>query len=512
MEDVGETKRWGRVVAMLAALSGCVGHEQVVSPTSAAPASHDVWIRDVTVVSPERSAPLAHAHVVLRDGRILSVGTVPPAAPGATVVDGSGRFLVPGLIDGHVHLAEIPGVSHEAAVARPSLADAYFAQLPLSYLYFGFTTVVDLNVVDRARVDAIRRAPLGPAVLDCGGGVPVANGYPMSFAPEPLRFAIYPNFLHDPAQASAIPPQFSPADHTPRAAVARVAASGGVCVKTFYEPGFGALSGKLPVPSIERLKEVVAESKVRGLPVLLHANSVAAHRVAVAAGADVTAHGMWNWGKLDDAPPEPLPDPIREVVDQEIKAGVGVMPTSRVISGLEDLFGPFLDDPKLADVLPPGFVDGYRSADGQWFAAEMARDFDGAPRDRIRARLRLVGDRGRAAARYFVEHGGRLFFGSDTPSAPTYANPPGYNGYLEMRELERAGIKPRDIFVAATSTDAKLFGVLRDRGTVEAGKRADLLLLAADPLASTAAFDTIETVFIGGRAVPRAELSARRTR
>jgi len=58
----------------------------------------------------------------------------------------------------------------------------------------------------------------------------------------------------------------------------------------------------------------------------------------------------------------------------------------------------------------------------------------------------------------------------------------------------------------------QLFGVLPDRGTVEAGKRADLLLLAADPLASTAAFDTIETVFIGGRAFPRAELSARRLR
>ena len=149
MENAGETKRWGMVVAMLAALSGCGGHEQAVSPTPAAPAAHDVWIRDVTVVSPERSAPLAHAHVVLRDGRILSVGTVPPASPGAAVVEGSGRFLVPGLIDGHVHLGEIPGLSHEAALARPALAEAYFAQLPRSYLYFGFTTVVDLNVVHR---------------------------------------------------------------------------------------------------------------------------------------------------------------------------------------------------------------------------------------------------------------------------------------------------------------------------------------------------------------------------
>jgi hypothetical protein len=67
----------------------------------------------------------------------------------------------------------------------PAIVDAYFRALPRSYLYFGFTTVVDLNVVDRARVEAVRRADVGPLVLDCGNGLAVANGYPMVFAPAP---------------------------------------------------------------------------------------------------------------------------------------------------------------------------------------------------------------------------------------------------------------------------------------------------------------------------------------
>ena len=103
-----------------------------------------------------------------------------------------------------------------------------------------------------------------------------------------------------------------------------------------------------------------------------------------------------------------------------------------------------------------------------------------------------------------------MVFGSDTPSAPTYANPPGYNGYLEMLALEKAGITPRQILVAATSANAELFGIAADYGTIQPGKRAQLLVLAADPLSSVTAFDTIETVIIGDRVVARADLAAPR--
>ncbi|HKE14498.1 MAG TPA: amidohydrolase family protein [Kofleriaceae bacterium] len=187
-----------------------------------------------------------------------------------------------------------------------------------------------------------------------------------------------------------------------------------------------------------------------------------------------------------------------------------MMPTSRVIGGLEDLFAPgFLSDPQLARVLPPDLLAWYRTEAGGWFARETARDFDGAPPARIRQIFHGVGDAGRATAVEFVRRGGRLLFGSDTPSAPTYANPPGYNGYLEMRELERAGISPARILAAATRDAAVFFGIAADFGTVQPGKRASLLLLRADPLASTSAFDTIELVIVGGRVVPRADLAAR---
>jgi imidazolonepropionase-like amidohydrolase len=119
---------------------------------------------------------------------------------------------------------------------------------------------------------------------------------------------------------------------------------------------------------------------------------------------------------------------------------------------------------------------------------------------------RKIEDHGLRAAVYFTDHAGRLLFGSDTPSSPIFSNPPGYDGYLELRALERAGIKPLDILAAATIRNAELFGVASDYGTVTPGKRASLLLLRADPLASLAAIDAIETVIVDGRPFAREEL------
>jgi imidazolonepropionase-like amidohydrolase len=510
--------RGAAALALLAALAaaGCSGRPAVSPPASgprgaAADRGGEVWIRDVTVISPERAQPLRQAQVVLRGGRIASVGLERPRdlGPGATVVEGAGRFLVPGLIDGHVHLAEVPGVSHEQLDATPGAFEGYFQQLPRSYLYFGFTAVVDLNVIDRERLRQIRASELGPEIFDCGGGLALANGYPMSFAPPERRFELFSNYLHDARQVEATPAGHAPAEHTPAAAVGRVAAGGGVCVKAFYEPGFGAQRGKLPILPLELAREVRAESHARRLPLLLHANSLAAHRFAVDAGVDAVVHGLWNWGPQADADGA-LPDPVARVLDDEVRAGVGMMPTSRVISGLEALFDPgFLDDPQLARVLPAGLLAWYRSEPGRWFAREIARGYEGMPAERVRQGFRRTGDAGRAAAAYFARRGGRLLFGSDTPSGPTYANPPGYNGHLEMRELERAGVAPRQIFEAATRANAAFFGLAADYGTVEPGKRASLLLLRADPLASVAAFDAIESVIVAGRVVPRAELAAR---
>ena len=494
------------IFVVLLSLNACTQSSSPVDPSVWVPG--DIWIRDVTVVSAERQSPLPGAHVIIRDGRIRSVTPAPPSDPagGVTVVAGTGKYLVPGLIDGHVHLAGVPGMTPAHEAAMPALVNAYYEQLPRSYLYFGFTTLVDLNVVDPRPLERMRASEVAPQVIDCGNALALANGYPMVYLPPEERFERYPNFLDDPRQRREIPAKFAPEDHSPETAVSRVADGGGRCVKSFYEPGFAALAGKLPVPSVELMQRVREAAHRRGLPLLLHANSVAAHDFATRVQADVVVHGLWNWG--EEGAGSEVPDRIRQVLAEERRQGIAMMPTSRVINGLSDILTPaFLEDPQLRHVLPGQLLEWYRSVEGQWFGRETLREFRGAQPSRARTILLGVQAAGHRATAHFASEGGRIVFGSDTPSAPTYANPPGYNGYLELRDLEGSvRLSPRQVLAASTLENAKVFGLTADYGSVEPGKIASLLLLTADPLASTAAFDSIETVIIKGRVVPRATL------
>jgi hypothetical protein len=374
------------ILAALLSLNACTRSKSPVDAIVWEPG--DIWIRDVTVVSAERQSPLRGAHVVIRDGRIRSVATAtPPEAPDdVTVVGGTGKYLVPGLIDGHVHLAGVPGMTPAHEAAMPALVTAYYEQLPRSYLYFGFTTLVDLNVVDPGPIERMRATDIAPQIIDCGNALALANGYPMVYLPPEERFERYPNFLDDPRQRRDIPTKFAPENHSPEAAVRRVADGGGRCVKSFYEPGFGAFAGKLPVPSVELMQRVREAAHRRGLPLLLHANSVAAHDFATRVQADVVVHGLWNWE--NETAGSEVPDRIRQVLAEERRSGIAMMPTSRVISGLSDVLTPaFLEDPQLRHVLPGQLLEWYRSEDGRWFGRDTLREFHGLPLSRAQAIL-----------------------------------------------------------------------------------------------------------------------------
>src|SRR5690606_15295157 len=337
----------------------------------AEPPPRELVIEDVTVVSPERGEPLAHANVLVRDGRIAAVSTRPLEA--SHTIDGRGRFLVPGLIDSHVHLGEAPGVTPLQAEAHPELVRAARAQEPRSYLYFGFTTVVDL-ISDPERTARWRAAPDRPDVVSCGAA-PIANGYPMAWVPEDLRFRLARYFLYDPRPPDRIPGAIDPAVHTPEAVVRRMAADGAVCVKTFHETGFGGLHD-LPTPTLEMARALVAAAHERGMPVLMHANSVAAQRFALEAGADVIAHGLWNGFEVDGDGFSNGADGVLEAISAK---GIGWQPTMQVLQGLSDLFDEtFLDRPAVRHAYPQALIDWYRTPEGRWFHDEIASGLGGA--------------------------------------------------------------------------------------------------------------------------------------
>lgn len=461
--------------------------------------SGELVIRDVTVISPERAMPLEGAYVRIRQGRIEDVSAEPLVAD--EEIDGSNMYLIPGLIDGHVHLADILG--------QPpmDLIPAYEAQLPRSYLYFGYTTLVDLHVVDRQFLDRFEQSPIHPDLYDCDAALVLANGYPMVFAPPEDRFRNVRNFLYDVRQADAIPGEFDPEDYSPAANVARVAEAGGVCVKVHWEDGFGT-NTSWPTPTPEMIRKVVAESEARSLIVAIHANSYLAQRFAVDVGVDLIVHGMWNWDGEQSA--SGIPGSIEEVLDTIVRERIGYMPTLQVIEGQGLMFDPeFLSRPATAAVLPAQLIEWYRTRDGRSFAEERRAESRGADDTTMRMRFSNAAQPANIVVRYLAERNANFVFGSDTPSGPIYGNPPGYNGYLEMQLLVEAGMSLSQLFSAVTISAAEAFSLDDRYGTVESGKVANLLLLKRNPLQTVEAYDSIETVIIHGRPIERATLSAR---
>jgi imidazolonepropionase-like amidohydrolase len=488
------------IVAMLAAASTLACDGKPALDTSGP--SHATLIRNVMIASPERDAAYGPTSVRIADGRIAGIGETLDAHDGESVVDGTGLYLSPGLIDSHAHLGDIPGFSFDNERDHPQVAREARAQVPRSYLFHGFTTVIDLGAGTKRQVDAWNAHALRPQAHFCGAA-PVLDGYPTHFVPAPLRYELAPDFLHDPSRDETLPPGADPADHTPEAVVARIADSGGICVKTYHEPGFGQDAGRLPMPSTALVQALVAAAHARGMPVFLHANSQDSQAFGIEAGVDAFAHGMWHW--KDNRATEPSADLIAQL-NRMIAAEIAMQPTVQVLYGEGELLDPaFLERPALADVYPSSLLAFYATPEAQGFRDTLAEHvYTGGwtPDSPIVLRVRN-------ALREFASHDGRLLFGTDTPSAPTYANPPGLNGRWEMDRWVEAGISPRGIFRAATLGNAEFFGLEDGIGSIAPGKQADLLLLEADPFESVTAFDGIRTVFLDGRAVDRSELSAK---
>ena len=469
------------------------------------------WITDVRIISPENLDHVEKGSVLIENGRIVRVerkiGAKKPAD--ATVVSGEGQFLIPGLIDSHVHLAAIPGmrpdVNFGPVEAKPTWIKEYFRQLPSSYLYFGYTTLIDLAVVDRQVLDDFRQSPLHPDLYDCGESLPFANGYPMSFAPPEARFQLFSNFIYDPNQASSIPAQYKPRDHTPSAAVAAVQGSGGICVKTYFERGF-AKDRNLPVMGPDILAEIRKAATQARLVLMMHANSFEAQKFAVEGDVDVVAHGMWNWGDLGKQ--TGVPAEITRLLDLIVQKKIGYQPTIQVMQGLRAYFDPeYLNIKEIPKVIPAAMVEWFNSPGGKWFKKEIAEDdatdaavlegFDQGPLRRVRQVVAYLGSKD-----------ANFLFGTDTPSAPTYGNLPGLNGYLEMQQLQKAGLSLVQIFKAATINNAREFKLDSQLGTIEPGKIANLVLLKKSPLESVDAYDSIVTVWVQGRPASRESLAA----
>ncbi|PVZ11059.1 amidohydrolase family protein [Actinomycetospora cinnamomea] len=364
-------------------------------------------------------------------------GVITAVVPGerAGDVDGRGATLLPGLIDAHVHLR---GAGNLGQAVR-----------------HGVTTVLDMfsappqfTAMERRRA-AVRsdEADLRSAGLMAGA----VDGWPaVMLPPDPSGWRI---------------PGLSGPEDAERFVDDRLR-EGSDYLKIFVE---NAADVSRPTLAPATVAALCAAARERGLLTVAHAPTRWAFRTACDAGVDVLTHLP-----LDG----PLDDDLAELV---------VCPTMTMMRALTDVAstGELLADRRLIAGLDPEAVAAMRAGDRGGLPTSSAA---GASYEHAQDNLRRL-----------VDAGATILAGTDANDVPGHAAAVvhGASMHLELALLVRAGLSPREALRAATTTPARVFG-LPDRGRIAVGARADLLLVAGDPLADITATRDIRRVWRAG--------------
>lgn len=466
-------------------------------------------ISNVTILTadPDRPQQVSQqkGFVLVRQGRIKSItAQAPVLTMNYQTIDGQGKYLIPGLIDSHVHPYRVPGFHAGHYRQYPQWAEAWRQAEPRLYLWHGFTSLVDAGDWQGELAHKYYQSATSPTLYGVGATVRQLDGYGHNFYPKPQAYQALPNWLFNPAQQ--LPAGADPVGHQPAAAVQQVVRQHGIALKTFAEDGFSGAIPDLVLPEPALLQQLVQQAHQARLPVLLHATSATGYQMGINAGVDIFAHGLWHFAYADFWNIEP--PPAVSAVLAQLSSRHYVQPTLRVVLAEQQALETELQLPQvLQQALPPELLDWYQSPAGRWgradqleFAAALKQRLPlptvaaAASTEQLAARM---AQRARRVLQHMRQQQVQLILGTDTPSPDTSpVTIAGANGIAELQAWADAGVPLADIFLAATARNARVFGL--PAGEIQPGKVADLLLLNSNPLQSVQAYQQIERWIVRG--------------
>src|SRR5881409_1962363 len=440
-----------------------------------------IAIVGATLVDGTGAPALRNAVVIMREGRIACAGrrAACPVPADADTVGAAGKWIIPGLIDTHVHFSQTGWVD-----GRPDaldLRDRYpYAQVEAdlhaqperlyrSYLCSGVTSVFDVGGY--------------PWTLELQERTARSTTAPRVVAAGPLLSTI-DFWLNLPDQRQFI---YMADDATVRAAVQAHKAWGAAAIKVWY------IMPPQP-PDTSRVSALVHaagnEARKVGLPLIVHATGLWEAKDAVRAGARVLVHSVWS---------APVDDEFLTLVRRQ---GTIYVPTLTVPDGYRQVAARRFerDRQPLACVDPATRVKALATD-----TVARAQRLSAAAVDERAARTARNLAQGLANLKRVHDAGIPVAFGTDAGNPLTLH---GASVFMELEAMQAAGLAPRDVLISATRTAAIASG-LDSTGTVAAGSVADLVVLDADPLADVRNVRRIALVVRRGEIYTRRELEYR---
>ena len=442
MRKVREVRKGAAAVAAVLFTAAVPAFAQQASP---APAPEVVAIRAGTLIDGNGGAPLRNAVIVIRGQRIEAAGPNVAVPQGARVIDLSRATVMPGFIDSHVHLAGRPigegDWVHDFVTDAPADDAIYGVAAARRTLMAGFTTVRNVGAggfADIALRNAIDAGRVpGPRILAAGHSLGITGGHCDINGHVPGLFGGEPGALEGIADGADQIRQAVRTQVKYGADVIKFCATGGVLSQ-------GDEIGAQQYSEAE-MRVIVETARLLGRRVAAHAHGTEGIKAAVRAGVNSIEHGSL----LDD-----------EGVRLMVQHGTWLVPTL--------LAGEAVGGPGAEQRLPA------------WTYAKGRRAYEGM----------------RHAIRIAVQGGVRIALGTD---AGVY--PHGQNGREFELLVRMGGMTPMQAIQAGTMNAATLLGMEHDVGSIEAGKFADIVAVAGDPLADIATLQRPVFVMKGGEVV-----------
>lgn len=401
-----------------------------------------IAITGVTLIDGTGRPPISDALIVVADGRIAAVGpendTRVPAD--AQVVDAQGKFVIPGLADMHNHLG---------SGAFVSSGEDYSRNLR-RLLAFGVTTVFVPGIADTTylELEALTAGDSGPypRMLGVGSGFGTLGGISPATAEEA------------------------------RSRIRDLKKAGVDAIKLAYDDlSWLTTRGALTL-SPDVMRAIIVESHAQGLKTYVHAPLLHHAKEALQAGADGLLHGI-------------LSDPVDDEFITLMKSNGAVYVST--LSLFEDCanIAAWVERQESFDINRLTPADVYASLKSHGAASQWESMWDNLAYTRTRL-VNVRGNLNRVAAAEIP-----IAIGTDAGFAGVVL---GVSAQLELVLHVEAGVSPIEVIRMATLGAARMAALESQSGSIEVGKKADLVILDADPIADIENLRTVSLVLRGG--------------